>query len=57
LFGLSQRQLFEYISQVGIGFQTVGFGGLDKSKKGGTGLGTIRTAGEQPVLSFMWNSA
>ena len=51
LFGFGMRQLLKDKSQVGIGFQTVGFGGLDQAEEGGTGPGPIGAAGKQPVLS------
>jgi len=37
LFGLRQGQLFKNMSQVGVGSQSVGFGGLDQTEEGGTG--------------------
>ena len=33
MFSLSQRKLFKYIPQVGIRFQTVCFGGFDKTEE------------------------
>lgn len=36
--------------QVSIGFQTIGFGGLDKTEEGGAGHRAIRAAREQPIL-------
>jgi len=50
LLGLSQRQLFKNMPQVSIGFQTIGFGGLDKTEEGGAGHRAIRAAREQPIL-------
>ena len=49
--GLNQRKFFKNMPQVTVGLKAVGLGGLDQSEKGGTGYGTIRAAGKQPVLS------
>ena len=46
LIGFGKRQLFKNMSKVSIGFQTVGFGGLDQAEESGTGPGPIGTAGK-----------
>ena len=51
MFGLSQRQLFKNVLQVSIGFQAIGFGGLDKAEEGGAGHRTIRAASKKLILS------
>ena len=56
LLGLNQGKFFKNMPQVTIGLQGVDLGGLDEAKKGGTGYGTIRTTGKQPVLPVMLNS-
>jgi len=46
LIGFGKRQLLKNMSQVSMGRQAVGLGGLDQTEESGTGGGPVRTSGK-----------